>query len=39
MNAWDVDVADDVSEDKIQRQMHRLQGWSLTAGGRFTESV
>lgn len=26
MNAWDVYVADDFSEDKIQQQMHRLAG-------------
>ena len=25
MNAWDVYVADDFSEEKIERQMHRLQ--------------
>jgi len=26
MNAWDVYVAQDFSEEKIQRQMHRLAG-------------
>lgn len=26
MNAWDAYLAGDFSEDKIQRQMHRLQG-------------
>jgi hypothetical protein len=26
MNGWDAYVAADFSEDKIQRQMHRLQG-------------
>ena len=26
MNAWDVYVAEDFSEDKIQQQMHRLAG-------------
>lgn len=26
MNAWDVYVSGDFSEDRIQRQMHRLQG-------------
>lgn len=26
MNAWDVYVAEDFSEDKIQHQMHRLAG-------------
>jgi hypothetical protein len=26
MNAWDVYFSEDFSEDKIQRQMHRLQG-------------
>lgn len=26
MNGWDAYVTDDFSEEKIQRQMHRLQG-------------
>lgn len=26
MNAWDAYVVSELSEDKIQRQMHRLQG-------------